>query len=523
MEPRSNTYIDLHSAPALVRVWGPKGEIPLSVHGEGWEGGGVVVSIQKGIVRLSSEVELLRLQLRWRNDLSSVTHVLGDHWERSYADLAWRGKEGDRPLPWYCLAFDGHVTHGYGVETGPGAMCFWTLDAEGLSLWCDLRSGGSAVQLGQRTLTVCHLVSRSGREGESSFAAQKAFCAQMCPKPLLAKHTLYGTNDWDFAYGNNSRELIEGVSRTISDLSPSTSNRPYSVIDDGWSQGGLGHGPWLGNDKFGDMGKMAERMKALGVRPGLWFRPLTPIPGLPESLRAREGREYLDPTLPEVREHVVSHMKRFAGWGYEMVKHDFTSFDLFGRWGMQMGAHVTGDGWHFHDRSKTNAEIVLDLYHAIREGAGDIKLLGCNTFSHLAAGIHEAQRTGDDTSGVSWERTRRMGINTLAFRAAQHNTFYGVDPDIVAVTKAIPWELTEQWLRLVAMSGTMLFLSVEPDFLTEDHRRAIRLGLEQAAFQQPIGEPLDWLSNNSPAHWKLMGKDVRFHWGGAGGPNPFEG
>ena len=36
-------------------------------------------------------------------------------------------------------------------------------------------------------------------------------------------------------------------------------------------------------------------------------------------------------------------------------------------------------------------------------------------------------RTGDDTSGRIWERTRRMGVNTLAFRLPQHNAFYHID------------------------------------------------------------------------------------------------
>ena len=42
-------------------------------------------------------------------------------------------------------------------------------------------------------------------------------------------------------------------------------------------------------------------------------------------------------------------------------------------------------------------------------------------------------RTGDDTSGRIWERTRRMGVNTLAFRLPQHNTFYHIDADCVGI------------------------------------------------------------------------------------------
>src|SRR2546430_9977401 len=50
-------------------------------------------------------------------------------------------------------------------------------------------------------------------------------------------------------------------------------------------------------------------------------------------------------------------------------------------------------GWNFHDRTKTSAEIVRELYTDIRRAAGDAMLIGCNTIGHLAAGLFEIQRT----------------------------------------------------------------------------------------------------------------------------------
>jgi hypothetical protein len=38
---------------------------------------------------------------------------------------------------------------------------------------------------------------------------------------------------------------------------------------------------------------------------------------------------------------------------------------------------------------------------------------------HLAAGLTHAQRTGDDTLGRAWDRTRRVGVNTLPFHPEQ--------------------------------------------------------------------------------------------------------
>ena len=63
-----------------------------------------------------------------------------------------------------------------------------------------------------------------------------------------------------------------------------------------------------------------------------------------------------------------------------------------------------------HDNT-SKAEIILNLYQNIREAAGNMYLIGCNTISHLAAGVFELNRIGDDTSGNEWSRTLKMGVN----------------------------------------------------------------------------------------------------------------
>ena len=269
------------------------------------------------------------------------------------------------------------------------------------------------------------------------------------------------------------------------------------------------------------MGAFAHKLKGLGVRPGIWFRPLTPLAETPKSWLSQRDSSYLDPTIPEVHAHVASHIKRFVDWGYEMVKHDFSTYDLMGMWGSQMGASPTNDGWHLHDQSQTNAEVLTGLYRTLRDAAGDAHLIGCNTVSHLATGFHELQRTGDDTSGRSWNRNRRMGVNTLGFRAPQQGAFYEVDPDIVSITHAVPWFLVEQWLRLVSESGTALFVAMDPSIVEPKHRTALKQAFELAAKRQTTGEPLDWMDTDCPRKWKLNGKTVEFEWMGESGAWPF--
>ncbi|PYT32182.1 MAG: hypothetical protein DMG58_10690 [Acidobacteria bacterium] len=43
------------------------------------------------------------------------------------------------------------------------------------------------------------------------------------------------------------------------------------------------------------------------------------------------------------------------------------------------------------------------------------------------------------TSGRDWNRTRRMGVNTLAFRGVQHGAFFATDADCVGIMAAVPW------------------------------------------------------------------------------------
>ena len=70
-------------------------------------------------------------------------------------------------MPWYFATYDGSACNSYGVKTAAGALCFWQLDQEGISLWLNLCNGGEGVQLGNRQLHAATVVSRKGRAGEA--------------------------------------------------------------------------------------------------------------------------------------------------------------------------------------------------------------------------------------------------------------------------------------------------------------------------------------------------------------------
>jgi alpha-galactosidase len=208
-----------------------------------WSGGGVWVRMEKSAVYVSSpQKRLLRLRLHWPRTFPKSYRYLGDAWERSYGDLGWRPLEPERIFPWYFLAGDDSSVTAYGVKTNPGAFCCWQVDPSGITLWLDLRNGGSGVELGKRTLLAATIVTED-YEKQSPFQAARQFCRKMAERGIAMPAPLYGGNNWYYAYGNSSAEAIRADTERIASYSPSGGNRPFMVIDDGWSPNRT-TGPW---------------------------------------------------------------------------------------------------------------------------------------------------------------------------------------------------------------------------------------------------------------------------------------
>ena len=519
----------------------------VSADGATWGASGVTVRLshdERGglTVKVSAPgVGLHRVRLHFAVRLPDGSAILGDAFERGYGDLEWRGFVPERRLFWYFAAWTPVTASGFGlgVETGAASLAHFTVDESGYTLTLDTQNGGSGVQLGQRELLAATVrgVECPPAASGTTFALVQALCRALCPSPRLPTFSIYGGNNWYYAYGNSSHEQILRDAELMASLAPVGTNRPFMVIDDGWQvnsgQGAVGGGHHLhGNDRFPDMRSLARQMVERGTRPGIWIRPLVPDPGTARSRLLFADRAApsengilptLDPTIPENVALISDDMRRLtAEWGYELVKHDFTTFDLFGRWGFAMTESYTRPGWYFADRSRTTAEIIRDLYGVIRDAAGDSLVLGCNTVGHLGAGLFEFQRTGDDTSGRDWERTRKMGVNTLAHRMPQHGAFFAVDADcvgimhgedaVIATGEPVPWSLNRQWLDLLARSGTPLFVSVDPDAVTDTIRVALKEAFALAAEPRPPAEPLDWQNTTCPRRWNMQGDERVYDW-----------
>ncbi len=467
---------------------------------------------------LTSSDAVRCVKVRWNYLLAKESRFLADAWERSYGDLAWKGMSGSRFMPWYFLANGKDRTVCFGVKTRPSAMCYWQADTKGITLYLDVRCGGMGVLLNGRTIRAAQVVCMEAG-AESSFETAQEFCRRMCTDPVLPAFPVYGSNNWYYAYGDSSEEEILSDTDYLLQMTKGTSNAPFMVIDDCWQEchelDVYNGGPWrCGNARFPDMKALAQKLVDKGVRPGIWVRLLlNKDESIPKEWKIPHNG-CLDPSHPDALAYIRRDVERICGWGYTLLKHDFTTYDLFGKWGFEADLITHADGWHFYDRGMTSAEIVKRLYEEIYDASRcrDAIVIGCNTIGHLGAGLMHLNRTADDTSGRSWERTRRMGVNTLAFRLPQHGTFFHIDADCVGVIGKIPWSKNRQWADVIVQSGTPLFVSVKPGILSPQEMEDMQQLMLEASEQKHHKIPLDWQETDCPQVWAEGDDMAAYDW-----------
>jgi alpha-galactosidase len=106
-----------------------------------------------------------------------------------------------------------------------------------------------------------------------------------------------------------------------------------------------------------------------------------------------------------------------------------------------------------------------------------------------------------------------MGVNTLAFRIAQNNAFFGADADCVGILGKINWKYNSQWLKILSRSGSCLFVSCKPGILSESELDDLREGFKYGSYQDDELIPIDWMESVTPCRYLINGEEVTFDWG----------
>lgn len=424
------------------------------------------------------------LKLRFSGDFSFVDKVYGDQWERSSigAYLEWRSVMSSRVLPWFCYVRSANQTACYGVKTGADCFALWQVDTHGITLFLNLCCGNDGTDL-KEPIVACEVVQFFGAEGEDTYHTARRFSRLMCDKPILPQSPIFGVNNWYWAYGDISREIVIEETNYLMQMTDGCKNQPYMVIDAGWQRDFILEryayigGPWTPNSRFGDMQLMADEIHARGAKAGLWERPLLTHDAIPEEAKIAScfGGDILDPTHPFAIEKIYNDTSMIRSWGYDLIKHDFSANDLTGISPLTSEKHdyeLFASGRHMFDRTKTSATVFKNLYQTIQNAANGAEVIGCNVFGHLSAGIHSIQRTGGDTSGHAYEWTKRDGVNTV-MRLPTNNIFYNVDPDCAAFTDQVPADINLDFLEMCAYTGMATIASVTPNALTPEQMKRI--------------------------------------------------
>ena len=466
------------------------------------------------------------LKLRFEGDMSDAVSVLGDQWERSGdgAFIEWRSLMPHRPLPWFCYVKMKDRVVCYGVKTGTDCFAFFNVDRRGVTLFLNLMSGSRGTDL-KEPLKACEVVELAGKEGESAYSVAKRFAKMMCDKPVLPKAPIFGVNNWYWAYGKISHESVMAETDYLLRMTEGVRNRPYMILDDGWQlnrtygTGAYIGGPWLPNDRFGDMRRTADAIHCKGAKTGIWFRPLLTLGDVPEEAKLERfsaGGFILDPTHPYTLERVKNDARTICSWGFDLLKHDFTTMDILGISPFTSEKHTvtnfSGEK-HFFDNSITTASAIKRLYSAVAEGAGNADVIGCNTVGHLTAGIHSIYRVGGDTSGRSFEWSRKNGVNSM-MRLPLNDAFYRVDPDCAAFTERVDADLNLDFLEMCAITGVTTLASVTPDILTRDQMKRINEIYRIADKDDARYGIADYEYNANPEVFTddISGKSVEFDW-----------
>ncbi len=303
-----------------------------------------------------------------------------------------------------------------------------SLDGEGLEL-----APGQTWELEE-------LVAQSGTQRETLLAALCERVQKNHPKRRGFRTPPTGWCSWYcFGPGVNA----ENIRRNLDWIATNAPQLRYIQIDDGYQ-------PWMGDwletgKSFGgDIKGVLKEIRRRGFEPAIWVAPFVASPQSrlfrehPDwFMRGEDGQPLrsdqvgfggwrlgpwyaLDGTHPEAR--------RFLETLFRTLRHEWgcTYFKLDAiYWGALHRARL-------YDRNATRIEAYRRGMEAIRRGAGDAFILGCNHPMWPSLGLIDGARSSMDISR-DWASIRDIGRQNL-LRGWQNGRFWWNDPDCLLVS-----------------------------------------------------------------------------------------
>jgi hypothetical protein len=345
-------------------------------------------------------------------------------------------------------------------------------------------------------------------------AVAKVHAIKLPPQP-----TVYCT--WYHARASDEKRLAAQSDFAAAHLKP----YGFSVvqIDDGWQDGVKDNGPKKNFTRIdangpypSGMKATADRIKAAGLVPGIWFMPFAGTWNDPwfadkQNLFARraDGKPYevkwggtsLDMTNPAAREYLRGIVHRIVHeWGYEYLKMD-------GLWtGSATEMAYVNDAYKddqignavLHDPGQTNIQAFRSGLKLIRDTAGPKTfILGCTVAQNMRSygasfGLVDAMRIGPD-NGANWKSILR-GPTSGARNYFLHGRVWYNDPDPLYVRAALPLDQARAISAWVTLSGQLnassdAFADLPPERLDLLRRTMPAHGLQarpEDLFEQPI-------------------------------------
>ena len=248
---------------------------------------------------------------------------------------------------------------------------------------------------------------------------------------------------WCSWYYFGPRVTAQNVLDNLDFIAKNISGLKYIQIDDGYQPA---MGDWLETGKSfgGDVAAVLKETRKRGFEPAIWVAPFiaeekshvfqrhpewfikdadgSPLAAGKVTFAGWHNAPWyaLDGTHPEVQKHfeeLFQVMRR--DWGCAYFKLDACF------WGAMHGGR-------FHDPQATRIEAYRRGMGAIRRGAGDAFILGCNHPMWPSFGLIDGSRSSDDIKR-KWETFRKAGQQTLC-RNWQNERLWWNDPDAVLLT-----------------------------------------------------------------------------------------